>query len=187
MQDELIQQARAGDAAAFQQVVNDYNPLVWRVVRTLLADRTLVEDIVQDAWLDAWCGLPHFDPRRPFRPWLLTIVANRCRMSNRRRRPHIQTLDDSHLGLSDKSADVTDAMIRSETDAELTAALMALPREQRHLVELRYFVKLEIAEITMITGVPAGTVKSRISRTLVKLRQHLDAPDWTGGRKEAEA
>jgi RNA polymerase sigma-70 factor (ECF subfamily) len=93
MPDDLIQRAQAGDPVAFQQIVHAYTPLVWRLVLTLIADRALVEDIVQDAWLNAWRGLPRFDPRRPLRPWLLTIVANRCRMSNRRRQVPTVALD----------------------------------------------------------------------------------------------
>ncbi len=187
MQDDLIQRAQAGDHAAFQQIVHAYTPLVWRLVRILIADRTLAEDIVQDAWLDAWRGLPRFDPRRPLRPWLLTIVANRCRMSNRRRHLPTVALDNLKPGPAAWDEDVADAMIRSESDAELATALAALPCEQRRLIELRYFAKLDIAEIALVTGIPTGTVKSRISRTLAKMRSHLHQTEASAQRKEMDS
>jgi len=187
MQDDLIQRAQAGDHAAFQQIVHAYSPLVWRLVRTLIADRTLAEDIVQDAWLDAWRGLPRFEPRRPLRPWLLTIVANRCRMSNRRRHLPTVALDDLKPGMFTWGEDVADSMIRSETDLELTTALAALPCEQRRLIELRYFAKLEIAEIALVTGIPTGTVKSRISRTLARMRRYLHGIEASAQQKEMDA
>jgi RNA polymerase sigma-70 factor (ECF subfamily) len=187
MQDDLIQRAQAGDHAAFQPIVHAYTPLVWRLVRTLIADRTLAEDIVQDAWLDAWRGLRSFDPHRPMRPWLVTIIANRCRMANRRRHLPIVALDELHPGPVAWDEDVADAMIRSETDAELTTALVALPCEQRRLIELRYFAKLDIAEIALVTGIPTGTVKSRISRTLAKMRSYLHETEESAQRKETDS
>jgi RNA polymerase sigma factor (sigma-70 family) len=82
---------------------------------------------------------------------------------------------------------MADAMIRSESDAELTAALAALPCEQRHLIELRYFAKLGVAEIALVTGIPAGTVKSRISRTLARMRSHLHEIEASAQRKEMDS
>lgn len=173
MSDDLIERAQQGDDAAFQQIVQAYTPLVRRVVRTFLADRAVAEDIIQDAWLDVWRGLPRFNLTRPFRPWVLTIVANRCRMVNRRRVLATTPLDATAHDIAWAGEDASEQMIRSETDAALTAALAALAPELRQLIELRYFAKLEIADIAAVSDVPAGTVKSRISRTLLALRTHL--------------
>src|SRR5690348_18028240 len=85
MEEEAIRQAQSGDHSAFRKLVEAHSEMAWRVARTLLENSLAAEDAVQDAWLDVWRGLAHFDNTRPFRPWLLTIVANRCRMTRRRR------------------------------------------------------------------------------------------------------
>src|SRR5689334_21911614 len=87
LEEDLVRRAQAGEQHAFRQLVETYALLVERTTRALLADRSLAEEAAQEAWLDAWRGLPRFQAGRPFRPWLLTIVANRCRMQARRHRP----------------------------------------------------------------------------------------------------
>src|SRR6516225_9182521 len=85
MEDELIRCAQAGDAEAFHALVLRYSGVAWRTARVLLGDSGPAEDAVQEAWLDAWRGLIRFQSDRPFRPWLLRLVANRCRMALRKR------------------------------------------------------------------------------------------------------
>jgi RNA polymerase sigma-70 factor (ECF subfamily) len=80
MGDDLISRAQRGDTAAFQAIVEHYSEVAWRVVRVLLPGRHEAEDALQEAWLDVWRGLPGYSTSRPFRPWLLAVVANRCRM-----------------------------------------------------------------------------------------------------------
>src|SRR5689334_13753456 len=87
LEEDLVRRAQAGEQQAFRQLVELHALLVERTARALLADRGLAEEAAQEAWLDAWRSLPRFQAGRPFRPWLLTIVANRCRMQARRRPP----------------------------------------------------------------------------------------------------
>ena len=98
MEEDLIRGAQTGDSAAFRALVERYTPVAWRVALALAPERSQAEDIMQDAWIDVWRGLPLFDIARPFRPWLLTIVANRCRMLARKRTV-------SQLALTDVIAD----------------------------------------------------------------------------------
>jgi len=86
MEDNIIQRAQMGDQVAFQQLIETYNTIAWRTAQVMLPDRATVEDVIQEVWLDVWRGLPRFQQDRQFRPWLLTIVANRCRMATRRRK-----------------------------------------------------------------------------------------------------
>jgi RNA polymerase sigma factor (sigma-70 family) len=80
--------------------------------------------------------------------------------------------------------DLADHMIRSETDAELTAALAALPPAQRRLIELRYFARLEVTEIALVLAVQEGTVKSRLHRTLAAMRARLQCTEVLSNRPE---
>jgi RNA polymerase sigma-70 factor, ECF subfamily len=140
--EERIRQAQTGDETAFEQIVAAYAPLAARTALALLHDRAIAEDVVQDTWLNVWRALPRFDAARPFRPWLLTIVANSCRMILRRKALPSVRLEQVGDDLLAAREDLADHMIRSETDAALTAALAALPPAQRRLIELRYFARL---------------------------------------------
>ncbi len=175
MESDLIQRAQQGDQIAFQQLVECYHAAVWRTARVLIGDRALAEDAVQEAWLDVWRGLARFDVSRPFRPWLLTIVANRCRMLARR--SHALSLPlDSPLaaGAADIVAGPDDqGGMPDEIDPDLEQALAALTADQRRIIELHFSADLALTEIALILSVPEGTVKSRLHRALQALRKAL--------------
>src|SRR5690349_66723 len=121
MEKAAIRQAQRGDHFAFRKLVEAYSDVAWRVARTLLEDSLAAEDALQEPWLDAWRGLAYFDNTRPFRPWLLTIVANRCRMTRcrmtRRRRALPTTSISETMHADGLFEDLEDALVQSETDA----------------------------------------------------------------------
>lgn len=173
MEEALIARAQAGDDAALRQAIERYGALVWRTARVLLPAGNAADDAVQEAWIDVWRGLPRFDMGRPFRPWLLAIVANRCRMIARRRALPTVALDDAEVGELVATDDVLDVTLRIETVNELAAVLARLPADQQRILELRYFAELELSEIALVLGAPLGTVKSRLHRALAALRREL--------------
>ena len=173
MEDTIIHQAQLGDQLAFQQLLSAYHALAWRTARVLLSDQAAAEDVLQDVWLDVWRGLPRFQRGRPFRPWLLTIVANRCRMVLRRRKITTLTLDIAEADEILWVDDVLEHVLHLEKDAEIRRALATLSAEHRHILELRFFADLDLSEIALITNVPPGTVKSRLHRALGNLRVYL--------------
>jgi RNA polymerase sigma-70 factor, ECF subfamily len=180
MEENLISRARAGDHAAFRTLVERYLPVAWRICRIVLPDRGVAEDALQDAWIDVWTGLPRVDAARPLRPWLLTVVANRCRMVARRRGVATIPLDSALVEqLHGVDSIAHELELRDRYQAELTryaalqTALSMLSRDQRQLLALRYQAELELGEIALIIGAPIGTVKSRLHRTLATLRAHL--------------
>jgi len=79
-EDELVQRSQAGGELAFRRFVEIYSALAWRTAHVFLPDGA-TEDTVQEAWLDAWRGLPGLQRSQPFGRWLLTLVANRCRIT----------------------------------------------------------------------------------------------------------
>ena len=167
----LVAQAQRGDREAFRRLVEMYAPVVGRTTRALLADRGEAEDAEQEAWVDVWRGLPRFEMGRPFRPWLLAMVSNRCHMKVRRR-----TLDtvpyDSEVV---EHAPVEQEGPGPELDGELHEALARLDEEQRRVLALRFYADLQLDEIAEVLGVPLGTVKSRLHRGLGMLRGLLSA------------
>lgn len=173
MEEALIQRAQLGDTAAFRQLVEAHTALAWRTARVLLPNRAAAEDALQEAWVDVWRGLAGFHAGRPFRPWLLAVVANRCRMSARRHALATVPLPPADSAAFAGPDHATDAVLRGEADAELRAALALLPDDQRRVLELRYFAELDLSEIAAITDAPLGTVKSRLHRALGAVRAVL--------------
>ena len=179
MEDDLIRSAQAGNHAAFRALVDIYTPVAWRAALVLLPDRGSAEDALQESWLDVWRGLPRFQCGRPFRPWLLTIVARRCWMTTRRRSLPAVPFDLEALEVLPGADRVSDRLLRLEADQALQAALATLPAEQQRILELRFFADLDLTEIALVLDIPLGTVKSRLHRALGVLRKRLP-PEYAG-------
>jgi RNA polymerase sigma-70 factor (ECF subfamily) len=181
LEEELIKRARAGDTQAFRLLVEEYAELTGRLAETFLGSRradsransSAAEDALQEAWFDAWRNLGRFQPGKPFRPWICKLVVNRCRMALRRGHFKLVPLDGLDLYALPAVEDATGPVLEAETRVELRAALAELSPENRQILELRFFVGLEVNEIAAIAGLPAGTVKSKLHRSLEKLRRFL--------------
>lgn len=176
MDDDLIAHAQHGDQQAFQLLVERYADIAWRTAWVLLANRTMAEDVLQDAWLDVWRNLKRFQAGRSFRPWLLSVVANRCRTLARRMALPSISLEQHPGVLTGQMASVEDVAqiyLRREADAELRAAFALLSADQRQIIQLRFFAELELHEIAEILQIPLGTVKSRLHRAIDALRLRL--------------
>lgn len=128
---ELIRHAQQGDALAFQGLVERYMPLAWRMVLVSVKDRASAEDVLQDVWLDVWRGLPRFRCGEPFRPWLVTVIANRSRKAHRRTCVEQAPLDDALAGELAWTGDVAAGALRDEARAAL-GARRPRPRSAAH-------------------------------------------------------
>ncbi|HEY7019554.1 MAG TPA: sigma-70 family RNA polymerase sigma factor [Ktedonobacterales bacterium] len=180
----VIRRAQIGDQRAFQQLVETNHALVWRTARALLGDATAAEEVTQEAWLDVWRGLPAFRLDRPFRPWLLSVVANRSRKHARRHVVVAEPLDESTL--ESVANDGFSHVLKRERRQELAHKVASLPAEQSRVLALRYFADFDLAEIAAVTGAPLGTVKSRLHRALAALRERL-SQEWTPDTSESAA
>ena len=168
---DLIDRARTGDVAAYEVLVRRYQDLAMRTAY-LVAPEADAADAVQDAFLKAYAALPRFRDGAPLRPWLLRIVANEAR--NRRRSA------DRRAGLALRAAAVEargevavspeSAVLAEERRGQLHAAVGRLRDEEREVIGARYFLGLSEAETAVALEIPAGTVKSRTSRALDRLR-----------------
>jgi RNA polymerase sigma-70 factor (ECF subfamily) len=175
---QLVEQARHGDAAAFGHLVQRYQEVAFRVAYLIAGDAADAEDIAQDAFIKAYAALGRFRSSAPFRPWLLQIVANEAR--NRRRsagrRAHLATRAEHEQRMA-ASVDAAPSPETAALDAEqrrlLLEAVDALRDEDRQAITLRYFLDLSEAEMADALGCARGTVKSRLSRALGRLRERL--------------
>jgi RNA polymerase sigma-70 factor (ECF subfamily) len=157
-----LARAKGGDSQAFEELLTPVLEVGFRLAMTMLNDRGMAEDAVQEAALKAWRNLGRLRPEAPLRPWFLTVVANECRSARRSR--WWRVLRFPELG------GPRQASSRLEDRIDLTAALDRLP--QRHLLPLSlyYHLDLPIAEVARVLGCSEGAARLRIHRALAALR-----------------
>jgi len=168
----LIRHAVHGDAAAWEPLVLAHQQAVFRLSYLLLGDPDDAEDIAQETFLRAWKHLKRFDATRPLRPWLLSIASNLA--SNRRRSAgrYFAALtrafrdEPTSNNMEEKSAQHMQAN-------DLWKAVQTLHVADQQIVYLRYFLDLSVAETAEVLQIAEGTVKSRMSRALEKLRHTI--------------
>lgn len=157
-----------------------------RVARTLVPRPADAEDLVQETLLRAYRAVDRFDGRYP-RAWLLTIMRNAQANRMRRRRPEL--LDDPDTTLERASSDhPTDGdpeaqVVDTQFDAEVAAALDALPDKFRSVVELVDVQGLSYAEAAAALDLPVGTVMSRLHRARQRIRNRLAGSGLVRRRK----
>jgi RNA polymerase sigma factor (sigma-70 family) len=173
---ELIARARAGDDHAFGMLVARHQTVAFRTAYVICADAAEAEDAAQDAFMKARAAMGRFREGAPFRPWLLRIVANEAR--NRRRAAGRRLALAGRVAVVDQRPPVplpeAEAIADSER-RELAGALAKLGPEHRQVIALRYLLDLSEAECAAALDCRPGTVKSRLSRALGRLRTDMEA------------
>jgi RNA polymerase sigma factor (sigma-70 family) len=156
--------------------VRRYQDLAMRTAY-LVAPEADAADAVQEGFLKAYAALGRFRDDAPFRPWLLRIVANEAR--NRRRsadrRSGLALRAAATIASGGSAPSPESEVLAAEARDQLHAALGRLRDEDREVIGARYFLGLSEAETAESLGLPAGTVKSRTSRALGRLREALTA------------
>jgi RNA polymerase sigma-70 factor (ECF subfamily) len=179
----LIRHAANGDAAAWESLMQAHQEAVFRLAYLLLGDPDDAQDTAQESFLRAWKYLKRFDTSRPLRPWLLSITAN---LSRNRRRSAGRYFAALMRAFRDEPASmrIEEKSMQSMDASELWHAVQTLGIAEQQIVYLRYFLDLSVAETAQVLQVAEGTVKSRLSRALEKLRTIIqqDFPVLSEGR-----
>ena len=174
-EEELVERARRGDGAAFGALVRDQEEIAFRTAYLITRNAADAEDAAQAALVKAFFALPRFRRGAPLRPWLLAIVANEAR--NRRRggaRREALALRAAHeLPSGDAAPSPEGRLLAAEERAELLGALESLGEDDRLVLSCRYLLDLSEAETAEVLSLRRGTVKSRTSRALERLRTQL--------------
>jgi RNA polymerase sigma-70 factor (ECF subfamily) len=149
--------------AAFAQLFERHRAAIWGYFRRRVVDAARAEDLMQDTFVIALRNAPRYEPRAPFRAYLFGI-AHHLLLEERRRRP--AGSDDGLANIATPAADL-DAVLR------VRQALSALDAMDREVLMLREFDALSYAEIAELLSVPLNTVRSRLFRARLALREQL--------------
>lgn len=173
---DLIERARHGDVPAFEALVRTHQDVCFRTAWIASGGADDAEDAAQEGLMKAFAALPRFRPEAPFRPWLLTIVANearnRRRSAGRREQLALRAPEAAGAGASVEPSPES-AVLAAERRTALLDAIRRLPDADREVVAFRYLLELSEAETAAALGVPVGTAKSRLSRAMHRLRKTL--------------
>jgi RNA polymerase sigma factor (sigma-70 family) len=174
--DALVDGARRGEAAAYALLVERYQDVAFRVAALIVGNAAEAEDAAQEAFIKAYYALPRFRVGAPFRPWLLQIVANQARNQRRaggRRVDLALRASGAERPARDVAASPEVEALAEETRQALLRAVRDLRDDDRLVVAYRYFFDLSETEMATALGCARGTVKSRLSRALGRLRSGL--------------
>ena len=172
----LVERSRNGDQDAYGELVNRYQAIAARTAYVITGTAADAEDVAQDAFVKAYYALDRFRSGSPFRPWLLRIVANeainRRKAAGRRPTVGLSVVEDRASGDTALSPEAS-ALARERRELVLDA-LRNMREEDRLVIAYRYFFDLTEVEMAEALGVARGTVKSRLSRAIARLRAAME-------------
>jgi RNA polymerase sigma factor (sigma-70 family) len=166
--------AKAGDQNAYGRLLQRHQAVAFRAAYLITGSAAEAEDATQEACVKAWLALSRFRSEAPFRPWLVKIAINEAR--NRRRgggrqeRLALRLAD--HTGPDAPSAEME--ALAADDRTRLLRAVSELREDDQLVIAARYFLGLSEAESAIALGVRRGTVKSRLSRSLDRLRTQIE-------------
>jgi RNA polymerase sigma-70 factor (ECF subfamily) len=175
----LIAAAQAGDRQAYARLLELHHTVAFRAAYVITGSVSEAEDATQDACVKAWLALDRFRAGASFRPWLVRIALNEARNRRRgagRRAGLVLRLTSEPEGAPTAASAESEALAGEER-ARLAAAVGRLREDDQTVIAARYFIGLSEAETAVALSVRPGTVKSRLSRALGRLRSQLEAPE----------
>jgi RNA polymerase sigma-70 factor (ECF subfamily) len=185
---ELLNRLRGGDEEAFVTLVTRYQPSMLRLAGSLVSNRAVAEEAVQDTWMGVVRGLEKFEERSSLKTWLFRILVNRTRSAGSREHHHapmetLHTVDPSRFDAQGQWADPLDGWTEeseNRLDAAvwtpvLRTALEALPSRQRLVVMLRDIEGLSNDEVCSVLDVSSGNQRILLHRGRARLRECLES------------
>ncbi|OLC32464.1 MAG: hypothetical protein AUH81_16100 [Candidatus Rokubacteria bacterium 13_1_40CM_4_69_5] len=174
---EVLERLRAGDARAFEDLVVAYQHRVFSIAYRMLGSRAEAEEAAQEVFLRVHRGIAEFRGESKLSTWLYAITSRLCLnrlASGERRMARAREAEETLTGLPSADGDAAARMERSETEAALHRAIAELPDERRIVVVLRDLEGLSYEEIADTLGLTLGTVRSRLHRARLELRERLE-------------
>ncbi len=184
---QLLAQYKAGDEQAYREIVNRYKHSLYAFLRRFLNRHDLVEDVFQDTFLQLYISSESFDPKRPLRPWLFTIAANKAKDALRK----MQRQSSMSLGAIADSQDVSvddvlniltsykktpdEEVSKAETAQRVRQIVADMPENLRAILLLAYFEQFSYKQMAQILSIPIGTVKSRLHTAVIHFKKQWKA------------
>jgi len=177
---EAVQRVQAGDAEAFEPLVEKYKRKVFRLAYQVLRDQEEALDVAQEAFVKAYLSLRDFRGESRFSTWVCRIALNRCKdvLRKRRRAPWLRLRYEEGPDVAEVADDQetpAHSVERCEREAALQRALARLPVKYREVIVLRHIEGMELHEIGRALGIAVGAVKVRAFRAREMLRSLLQS------------
>lgn len=173
---ELFARAQRGSIDAYEEIVQRYQQLAFRTAYVITRSAAEAEEAAQDAFVKAYRAMGSFRTGAEPRPWLLRIVANearnRVRSASRRQRLDLRLAEGFRQGDAAPSPEA--AAVDADERRRLIGLVNELDDNDRQVIASRYFLELNSEETAATLGIPEGTVKSRLSRALSRLREKVE-------------
>ena len=181
---ELIRRSQEGDGEAFHALLERHRQVLFGTAYLLTRDSHRAEDLVQEALIRIWRGLPTLRSGGSFKAWVMRVLVNEAMSMHRKKRVEQTQMDDALL-MPEDGAEVENEVLREEERQALQRGLERLGEDHRQVVVLHYYAELSIPEIARTLGCREGTVKSRLHRALRHLGGVLKADGWQQGLERA--
>ena len=166
----ILLRVAQGDERAMEQCITKFGPLVWSIAKRHVHDHSALEDIVQETFTDLWKSAKRYNPAIATESTFVGLLARRRAIDFARkesRRPQFESLPDAD-SLPHASTESSAALLCESKDVR--AALKELPEETQRIFSLHFDEGMTHPEIVEKTGLPLGTVKTRLRRGLIDLR-----------------
>jgi RNA polymerase sigma-70 factor, ECF subfamily len=181
----VLRQAQQGDQQAYGLLVARYEQICFRAAYLVVRDEMEAQDVSQEAFVRAYKALGRFDLRQPFKPWLLRIATNLALNSVRSSKRRSAIAEKVEREAAHVAPSPERDAVASDEARRVWAAVASLPQRDQELIYLRYFLDSSEQELAQAIGRPRGTVKSRLHRSLARLRAVIerDYPDLAPERQ----
>lgn len=181
---QIVSRAQQGDTAAFETLVDMHAKYVYNLALRVLQNPQEAEDLAQETFLRVWRGLPAFRGQSKFSTWLYRIVTNLCYNHLPRIKRELVSLipDEEAIRLPDVRLAPEDGVLDTELRTHMHNVIEDLPESYRLLITLRHLQDMSYKEISQVTGMPLGTVKTGIFRARQMLKTALENYEVEHGR-----
>lgn len=175
---ELTDQARAGNRAAFSELVRNFMTPVVALTYRMTGSRDTAKDLAQEAFISAWEHLKEFRGDAKFESWIYRIAVNKTLhfLESRKNQPH-EDVADSVVAVA-STASPEEAAADNELRRDVLAFMQLLPEQQRLVFDLRFYKQMQFEEIAEATDKALGTVKTLYREAVKKLREHAVQKGW---------